>query len=433
MPPLPLPPLYATYLRHLLHLRLIALAGQALAYAYAVTQGHLAVPVLPLAGLGTVLLLYTLWLLRQLPRRGDLGPSALLLQTGVDLASLTAALAMAGGGTNPLVSLLLLPVTVATATLPPSLSWWVAGSAAACYTLLMFVPQPVAMAHHGPGAVWLHIWGMWYGFLLSALLVTLFVARIGATLRDHDLALAAARERAARDEQALALGILAAGTAHELGTPLSTVAVIAADLADEWRSAPELAERLGVLRAQVQRCKDILGQMAVEAGEPRADCGRAMALDDYLSGLISDWQGSRPGLEIESSWAGTGPAPHIVAERSLTQAIQNLLNNAADASPSGLAASALWSPDRVEIEVRDQGAGLSPSIVSRVGEPLGPGQEGAGGMGLGLCLTKTVIERLGGRIELLPHPPGGVLARIHLPLAQLLATGDDMGRAQVVR
>ena len=273
------PSLYRTYLRHLLHLRVVALAGQALGYVIAARALHFSLPALPLSVLGCIVFGYTQIALARrcartrgpglarLPRRAGVGEKSILLETGVDLVSLTLALYLTGGSSNPLVSLLLLPVTVATATLRPALSWSVAVTAAGCYTTLMFVHQPFAMAHHGGGAFELHIWGMWYGFLLSALLVALFVARLGDTLRAHDEALAKAREESLRNEQWLALGTLAAGTAHELGTPLSTMAVIASDLADECGgNDPDLADRLNVLRSQIDRCKGILSRMAVDAG-----------------------------------------------------------------------------------------------------------------------------------------------------------------------
>jgi len=415
------PSLHRTYLRHLLHLRVVALAGQALAYAIAARDLHFALPVLPLSGLGLALLLYTLVALGRLPRRSRVGEWSILAETGVDLLSLTAALYLTGGSSNPLVSLLLLPVTVATATLRPALSWSVAATAAGCYTLLMFFHRPFGMEHHGAGAFELHVWGMWYGFLLSALLVALFVARIGMTLRDHDRALAKAREEALRNEQWLALGTLAAGTAHELGTPLSTMAVISADLADEYGDDPDLADRLRVLRSQVERCKGILSRMAVSAGEVRADEGRVVALDAYLAELLADWRSLRPGARIDVRCSGSSPAPRIVADRGLTQAIHNILNNAADASPQLVEVAATWDPQRLDIEVQDHGEGLADAVRDRLGEPLVSGKTDRGGMGLGLFLARTVLERLGGQVELGPRQPSGVRARITLPLLPLLA------------
>ena len=163
----------------------MSLGGQALAYTVASSQVHLDLPVGPLLALGGAVLLYTLHALYRLPRQSSVGETAILAEAALDILSLTVALYLAGGASNPLVSLLLLPVTVASATLKSALSGWVAGLAATCYTLLMFVYRPVALGHHDPGAFELHVWGMWYGFLLSALLVTLFVARIGTTLRVH--------------------------------------------------------------------------------------------------------------------------------------------------------------------------------------------------------------------------------------------------------
>ncbi len=418
-----LSPLYRTYLRHLLHLRVVALVGQAFAYAIAAGDLHFALPVLPLSVLGVSVLLYTLYALHWLPKRSGVGEKAILAEAAIDLVSLTAALYLTGGSSNPLVSLLLLPVTVATATLRPTLSWSVAATAAGCYTFLMFLHRPFAMDHHSAGAFELHIWGMWYGFLLSALLVALFVARIGMTLRQHDDALAKAREETLRNEQWLAVGTLAAGTAHELGTPLSTMAVISADLADEYQDEPELADRLKVLRSQVERCKGILSRMAMDAGEVRADAGRVMALDDYLAELLDDWRLLRPGVRVNARWEGTRPAPQIVADRGLTQAIHNILNNAADASPEAVEVEASWDPLRLRIEVHDHGEGLADAVRDRIGEPLVSGKSEQGGMGLGLYLARTLLERLGGEVELSPRQPSGVLARIRLPLAPLCAMG----------
>jgi two-component system sensor histidine kinase RegB len=412
--------LYGTYLGHLLHLRLAALVGQAMGYALAGGVLALHLPTLALSGLGAGLAAYTALVLLRLHRSPGGSERAIVFEAALDITTLTTSLYLTGGSSNPLVSLLLLPVTVAAATLRPSLSWWVAGSAAGCYTVLMFLHMPFPAAHHGSSGFELHIWGMWYGFLLSAALVAFFVARIGATLRLHDRALARAREEALRTEQVVALGTLAAGTAHELGTPLSTMAVLTTDLADEYQDDEELAERLQLLRGQVDRCKGILARMAIHAGETQADAGRRMPLDAYLGELIDEWRAVRPGAQVSALWHGTQPAPQIVADRALTQAIHNVLNNAADASPEAVEVEAVWEPARLSIEVRDHGEGLAEGVQERLGRPLVSGKADRGGLGLGLFLARAVLERLGGEVTLTPRHPRGVRARITLPLAQLL-------------
>ena len=426
MNPAPLPSsLHAIYLRHLLHLRLVSLAGQTLAYATAARMAHLGLPLGTLSALGIALLVYTLVALRRLPSRGTVGQTAVLAETGLDLLCLTVSLYLAGGASNPLVALLLLPVAVASATLELRPIWWVAGLAAVCYTLLMFVYRPLALGHHDEGAFELHVWGMWYGFLLSALLVALFVARMGATLRAHDLALAKAQEQALRGEQWVALGTLAAGAAHELGTPLATMAVIASDLADEHARDPGLAGPLGVLRSQVERCKGILSRMALDAGGLRADAGRPLALDDYLAELVEEWRALRPAARLDARWGGTCQAPQIVADRTLTQAIHNVLHNAADASPESVELQAEWEKGQLRIAICDRGEGMGSALQARIGEPLVSGKSAQGGLGLGLCLARTVLERLGGRVELAAREPVGLCVRVVLPLAPLATEGAN--------
>jgi two-component system sensor histidine kinase RegB len=424
MNPAPLPSsLHAIYLRHLLHLRLVSLAGQTLAYAAAARVAYLGLPLGALSALGIALLVYTLVALRRLPSRGAVGQTAVLAETALDLFCLTVSLYLAGGASNPLVALLLLPVAVAGATLELRPIWWVAGLAAVCYTLLMFVYRPLALGHHDEGAFELHVWGMWYGFLLSALLVALFVARMGATLRAHDRALARAQEQALRGEQWVALGTLAAGAAHELGTPLATMAVVASDLADEHSRDPGLAGPLGVLCSQVERCKGILSRMALEAGGLRADAGRPLALDDYLAELVEEWRALRPAVHLDARWSGTCQAPQIVADRTLTQAIHNVMHNAADASPESVELRAEWEKGQLRIAICDRGEGMDLALHARIGQPLVSGKSAQGGLGLGLCLARTVLERLGGRIALTAREPVGLCVRVVLPLAPLETEG----------
>lgn len=343
----------------------------------------------------------------------------LLSQLVVDVVALTLLFYFSGGSANPLVSLFLLPVTIAAATLKPQYGGLIAGAAVASYTLLMFSKEPVTQGHINHHDIHVHLWGMWLGFVVSAALVAYFVARIGHTLRQHDQDLSEAREEALRSEQLLALGTLAAGTAHELGTPLGTMAVLTAELLDEHAQDKHLARQLAILRGQVDRCKNILSRMAINAGQVQADSGHRVTVDRYLEDMLSEWQGNRPPVQLSQDIDGERPAPIIAADQSVTQAIQNVLNNAADASPDAVHVLARWSSETLDIEVRDRGVGLASGLRDIIGKNPLPAATDKGGLGIGLFLSRSILERLGGHLKLDDREDGGVCARIELPLSSL--------------
>ncbi|MBS3936238.1 MAG: sensor histidine kinase, partial [Sulfuritalea sp.] len=214
--------------RRIVLLRWWLIGALALAVLAAPTFLAIALPLAPLLALLLLLAAYNLvtrW------RAGADGFHAgdLAGQLAVDLVAMGAMLYLTGGATNPLISLLLLPVAVAALALPASWAAALAALAVAIYSLLMFhaLPLPVEDAQR---AMQLHLGGMWLTFAVSVALLVWFVTRMTASLRARDMALAAAREEALRDAQVVALGQLAAGAAHELGTPLATMNVLAGEL-----------------------------------------------------------------------------------------------------------------------------------------------------------------------------------------------------------
>lgn len=344
------------------------------------------------------------------------------VQLLADVVALTVLLFFTGGSANPFVSLLLLPVTVAAATLMTSYRIAIAAAAAVCYTALILAHVPDPHWEHQGTAFALHMWGMWFGFLLSAGLVVYFVARMGSALREHDRALAQAREQALQAEQLIELGTLAAGTAHELGTPLSTIAVITGELNHEQGQHPRFGSKLKLLREEVMRCKRILASLAARAGQAQADCGRRLPVKDYLEELVADWYVQRPDVKLSTRWEGEAGAPQIIADRTLTQAIVNILNNAADASAEAVELHACWTSEALQIEVHDRGRGIPGGVMERVGNAFVSTKGPDRGMGLGLYLARGTLNRLGGTVQLTPRSDHGVTASIVLPLAPLLAT-----------
>jgi two-component system sensor histidine kinase RegB len=314
----------------------------------------------------------------------------------------------------------MLPVVVAAATLPPIATWRVAGLAAVSYTVLLFVHRPFPpWGHHGH-ELSTHLLGMWVGFLLAAALVAAFVARIGQALALHERELSLARERALESERTLALGTLAAGTAHELGTPLATIATLARELERATAATAETHAQARLLREEVGRCKEILARMARDAGNQQAERGAARRLDEFLAATIEEWRRLRPGAPLVARLEGPRPAPQIVADRTLAQAIMNLLHNAADATPGAIELAARWDGGQLEVTVSDDGPGMPEALAAQAGRRVLSTRAGEGGMGLGLYLTRTTLERMGGQLRLQSHPGAGVQARMALPLQALL-------------
>lgn len=405
-------------LRRVLVLKNIAVVGQTLAVL--VVAHGLGMP-LPFEVIGGVLLVLNLltWLRLRFP--WPVHEVEVFGQLLLDVLLLSALLYLAGGATNPFVLLFLLPLTIAAATLTAGYTWLLAATIVSCYTLLMFIYIPLPHFHitydarFDPSA-----WGMWFGFVLGVGLVAYFVVKMGNTLRERERVLAEVRENALRDERLVALGALAVGAAHELGTPLGTMAVVLNELQHEHAAQPELAEKLHLLRNQVARCKDTLSNMLSSTEQARAEHGYSVALDSYMEDLLAQWSSMRPEAQLSYCWGSTLPGPQIVAEQALGQVITNILNNAADASEHSVEVEASCDDGQFIITVLDRGAGLTPMTQDHAGELFFTSKES--GQGLGLFLAKAVLRRFGGTLTLLNREGGGACARVILPLARLRAS-----------
>jgi len=405
-------------LRYLLLIRLVVIGGQIVALAAMDLVFGVAVP-WPRVSLVLVLLaMFTIYSWLRLGRAAAVsGARHYLVQSLADIAALSALIYLTGGAFNPFVSLFLLPIVFAAAAMPLAYMTGIALTAIGAYTTLMLLALPERHAHAVAGRFDLHVWGMWYGFILSALCVGLFVARLSRRLRSRDRELAALREEALAAERLMALGTLAAGTAHELGTPLATIALAAGELQHLVKDEDALVE-LRRLREQVGRCRDILARMSADAGALQADSGHRLALDSYLDAVVTEWRQRRPEVQVRFVRQGSTPAPAIIADRVITQAIVNVLDNAADASARRIDIDGAWTAELLQLDIRDDGTGIAPELHARLGrEAVTTKRQG---MGIGLLLSHSILERLGGALVLDTLAPVGTHARITLPLASLV-------------
>jgi two-component system sensor histidine kinase RegB len=406
-------------LRRVFLLRGIEIGALLLALGLSLSVLGLPLPLRPIVAVIALLVLVNLLTGWRLRRPWPVGDGEFFAQLLADVLAITVLLYYSGGSTNPLVSFYLLPLVIAAITLPAAYTWSMAGLTVACYTLLMFNYHPL-MPKSGDysTAIYLHLTGMWLTFVLSAFLIAFFVVRMSHAIRERDRMLAVAREETLRNERIVALGTLAAGAAHELGTPLATMAVVTRELQREHAADPELAEDLRLLREQVDHCKHILSSLLASAGQARLEDAAGVTLDAYFDELLEKWRLMRPGVEAEAAWRGPRPAPHIVVEPTLSQALLNLLNNAADASPGSVEIEADWDESQIRLDIRDRGPGLSPEAAQRAGQPFFTTK--GHGIGIGLFLANATIERLGGKVVLLNRDGGGAVTEVRLPLSKLL-------------
>jgi len=405
----------AINLQRLVISRVIVIVGQVTTIWVINRRMGLNLALLPLGIILTGMTLVTLATLIRLQQARTIYAGELFIQLVLDVTALTVLFYFTGGGSNPFVILFLLPITFAAAALPMVYAWLLAGFSTICYTILLFNFVELPKSHAGyTHDFQVHVLGMWLSFVLAAGLIAAFVARMSATLRDQDRVVASMRERALLQEQVLALGTLATGAAHELATPLATMAVLVNDLSPNQAVSDA---KIQIFRTQINRCKEILSSITATAGAARAEGGAPVALDTWLGEIIHKWQEMRPGIQVRTQFSGYTPVPWIMAEQTLSQAIINILNNAADVSPDEVEVNAQWSADQLVLEVADRGPGLAAEL-SAISAPLKSTKELNSGLGLGLFLAYTTLSRFGGTVRLMNRADGGVLCQLRLPLSE---------------
>lgn len=348
-------------------------------------------------------------------RHRTVGLLAVALAIWVDLAALAGLLYFSGGATNPLVSMLILPVVAGLLSLTPAQALCIAAGSVLSYSWLM--TQFVALhVHDETNASHLHLYGMWVTFVVSIATVTWLVLRLSQALRERAAELDAIRERALRDERIVTIGTLAAGAAHELGTPLSTMAVVVDDLRSAQGHSEDVQADLAMLDEQIAECKRIVGRLTEKADVSRSAGAQRVLAGEWLSALTGQWQTARQRPANTLVLAKGGDQATIVSEAAVDQAMMNLLDNAWRAGPP---VHVGWALDSgfMRISITDQGTGFAFDDPDLAGfEPI---THSAEGQGYGLMLARAAVERVGGRLKLGNAPGGkGALVEVWLPLVE---------------
>ena len=404
----------AENMRQLIQLRWIAVAGQTVTILLVHFGLGAALPLLEMLGVALALAAANLLATMALPRH-RVEDGEVMVALLLDMAALTLQLYFSGGATNPFISLYLLQVVLGAILLPPMLVAVLLAATALAYALLSMRYVPLML----PGGLMadstqLFAIGRWIAFVMVAGLLVLFIVRISRNLSARDAYVADLRQHAAQEEGIVRMGLFASGAAHELGTPLGTLSVILAD----WRRMPaiagdpELSAEVEEMQGEVQRCKAIVSDILHSAGQPRGEAMERVAAGAFLDEVVEAW---RPTQPVPLEYRRDGAARAIIAvDPALRQAIWNLLDNAAEASPAGVRLSAEVEDAMLTIAVRDWGDGFAPEALANFGR-LFQSTKGAG-HGLGLFLAINVARRLGGKLEARNRVGGGAEVRLLLPL-----------------
>lgn len=343
-----------------------------------------------------------------------------------DIVQLSALLALTGGLQNPFALLIIAPVVISATTLPPRSTIVLVVLAFLAVTLLAFYHWPLPWSGEEP----LHlpvtyVVGLWCALVLGIGFTTVYAWRIATEAKRMSDALAATQAVLAREQRMSAVGGLAAAAAHELGTPLATIALVAKELKRTLPGDGPFAEDVQLLGSQVERCREILRRLSIRPEESENALGEA-SLGAVLDEVIAPHRDIGIAIDLSLPSEGAGQ-PAIRRSPELLHGLGNLVENAVDFAKSRVQVDAHWDEESVTITISDDGPGFSPEVLDRLGEPYvttrGVALEAAGaspdmpqGMGLGFFIAKTLLERVGGRIAVANlGGAGGAMVSVRLP------------------
>jgi len=397
-------------------MRCVATLAQALLVAAAVFGMRLPLPLTPLCTVLSLMLVFNGWTWWRTRMAYPVREQELFAQLFIDISALSALLYFTGGATNPFVSFYLPALAVAAAILPSRYAVALALYSLLCYSALTYVYRPLHIHDANQGMAY-HLAGMWLNFLVSAALITWFVTRMSATVRERENQLAQARELKLQDERIVALGTQAASAAHEMSTPLATVAVIAGELRNEAVRNAALAQyrdELAIIEEQIEACKQALDRMGMEVPTPHVAASTAVGLGEWLHHFVDLWRLRHPAVALRMSLPATsGP---VLDQQLLGQIVLTLLDNAGKAVAEHGKIELELTVDTHEavLRVADDGPGIPADLLKRLGyEPV---RSSTGGQGIGLMLAFATARQLGGRLILASPSRQGVNAILHLPL-----------------
>jgi two-component system sensor histidine kinase RegB len=342
------------------------------------------------------------------------------LGVALDLLAIGAILAASGGAANPFSAVFFVHVALAASLLPARTTFALAGLAVCTFAALFALPSGACCpSHPANGAFSNHLYGMWAAFVLASGLVAYFLTRVRRALDERGREIARLRRRAEESARFASLGTLAAGTAHELATPLGTIAVLAGEIGDA--SPSESREHAQAISAQVSRCRDILTRMQAGAQSSRAPARTPVGA--AVADAVAAWRKAHPDDEVTLALRAPEGASVPLSAEEIAAALSAILDNAAHAihaaktADPAIRVEVACEADAILVRVDDAGTGVARELEGRLGEPFLTTKEPGEGMGLGLYLVRTLLAQVGGRLDVSPRAPRGT--RVTLCFAEV--------------
>ena len=421
-------------LRTLTVVRWLAIAGQVAALAVAAGILGLDIATGPASLAIGASVLMNLVASFTTPRTRRLTEREATLLLTFDIAQLGLLLGLTGGLNNPFAVLLLAPVTIAASVLNPRSTLMLGGLTLAVVAVIGPWHLPVLTAEGPLRTPPLFLWGFWAALSIGVGFLGLYARSVTAETAAMADALAATQLALDRAQRLSDLDGVVAAAAHEMGTPLATIKLVSGEMIEELEGRPELAHLLEdarLLRAQADRCRDILRAM-----------GRAGRRDSYLDrapleAVVREAAGPHldRGKEVEIV-AAEGRQPEIPRRPEIVHGLRNLVQNAVDFAQAHVEVRLDWTPERLSVRIHDDGPGFAPAVLERIGDPFmrrralrppgaapddGPDRPGYEGMGLGLFIAKSLLERTGARLTFANDATGGAVAVVAWPASALAA------------
>src|SRR4051812_10164568 len=413
----------------ILRLRWLAALGQ-LAAIFIVVQGlEFDLPIVPclgIIGLSAILNLVLQIAFNPMQRLEPAYAAALL---ALNIGELAALLFFTGGLQNPFSFLFLAPVLISATALPTRLTMALGVFAAACATILGFFHMPLPWDGDDPLVLPpVYLFGVWLSILLAIGVTSLYAFQVTEEARKLSDALAATELVLTREQHLTQLDGLAAAAAHELGTPLSTIFLISRELEKTTVGDSPIADDLKTLREQAQRCRDILGKIT-QLSSTGAPFDR-MPLSTLIEEAVAPHRDFGIAIKVRIAVAGASE-PVGTRNPAVLYGVGNILENAVDFARDAVEVNAWWNTETVEIVISDDGPGIAPDMLKRIGEPYlsrrrsvdeAPGEHR--GLGLGIFIARTLLERTGAKVSFTNRtfPDHGAVVQIAWPRDRFEAT-----------